>query len=157
MPAQRRRVGLLPARSQPGGDAQRQPVVPHRAVLPPAAGAGRRQSADLAHRQLQLRQHQRRAANPGGAPSGPAPAPLTEQQPCDAELEGEGPSGGAQSGIHTSLDTGADRGVLWLMLARLFQIICVSFVCLFLRMKAKPKKLNNKLFFFFQHLFRKPK
>lgn len=95
MPAQRRRVGLLPARSQPGGDAQRQPVVPHRAVLPPAAGAGRRQSADPAHRQLQLRQHQRRAANPGGAPSGPAPAPLTEQQPCDAELEGEGPSGGA--------------------------------------------------------------
>lgn len=144
VPAQRRRVGLLPTRSQPGRDAQRQPVVSDRAVLPPPAGARRCQSAGSTHRQLQLRQRQRWAANPGGAPARPTPSSATEQQPCDAELEGERSSGGAQSGIHAALDTGADF-LLFEANASLFIYDYSGFIPTFLSHEtSRAKKIQKK-------------
>lgn len=106
MPAERRRLRLLPAGSQSGGDAERQPVVADGALLPPPAGAGRRRPAVAAQRQLQLRKREHRAADPSGAASGPGAARAADHQPGDSELEGQRSSGGAQSRVSTALDTG---------------------------------------------------
>lgn len=106
MPAEWRRLRVLPAGGQSRGYAERQPVVADRALLPAPAGARRRRPAVPADRQLQLREPERRAADPDGAAPGSAATSAADGQPGDSELEGQRSSGGAQSGVGAALDTG---------------------------------------------------
>lgn len=106
MPAKWCWLRLLPAGSQSGGYAKRQPIISHRALLSPPTRTRCRRPTIPAEHQLQLRKHKRWAAHPSGAASGPATASADDDQPGDSELEGQGSSGGAQSGVSTPLDTG---------------------------------------------------
>lgn len=111
MSTKRRRLCIFSARGQSGSNAKWQPIITDWSVLPPAAGTGGRLSTRPTECQLQLRKPEHWAANPSGSASGSTAAAVAKQQPRDAELESQGSSGGAQSGIHTTLDTGTSMTV----------------------------------------------
>ncbi len=106
MPAKWCWLRVLPAGSQSGGYAKRQPIITDRALLPPPAWTRRRRPTVPAKRQLQLRKPEHWTANPSGAASGSATTSAVNDQPGVSELEGQRSSGGAQSRVNTALDTG---------------------------------------------------
>ena len=106
MPAGRRRLRLLPPGRQSGSHAERQPIVSHRALLPPQVGGRHGSPAHPAVCQLQLRQPERGAADPVGAAAGPAPAAPGHAQPRHAELERQRSRGEAPGGLVPALDPG---------------------------------------------------
>lgn len=106
MPAKRGRLCLLLEGSQSGGHEKWQLITADRALLSSPAGAGSCRSTDPAQRQLQLRKHEHRTANPSGASSGASTTSAHDNQPCDSELEGQRASGGTQSRFNKALDTG---------------------------------------------------